>query len=141
MKHNNNMQKVDLQYPGFATEPNKSSLNTIFLQNQDLADDSLNFIRGWFWHMHVKMPGHKKYTPGIPTFATILMYVQGNCDFGEDINTSTESKLNESHYRIPFTDELIDIVSNGFVVNGTKVYVRVKAFICDSAARAFVKCM
>lgn len=49
---------------------------------------------------------------------------------------------NANQFMKPFIDELIIIVSDGLVLpNDIKVNVRVRAFICDSPARAFVKCM
>lgn len=39
----------------------------------------------------------------------------------------------------PFIDELKSVINNGILVNGHQVCVRVRCFICDSPARAFLK--
>lgn len=42
-------------------------------------------------------------------------------------------------YLSPFIDEIIPILKNGLVINGVKLIVRIRCFICDSPARAFIK--
>lgn len=39
----------------------------------------------------------------------------------------------------PFIDELIPILESGLTINGHHVSVRIRCFICDSPARAFIK--
>lgn len=39
----------------------------------------------------------------------------------------------------PFVDEMIDILNNGITVDNHKITVKIRCFICDSPARAFVK--
>lgn len=39
----------------------------------------------------------------------------------------------------PFVCELTEVLSNGVVVNGHKIDVRLRCIICDSPARAFIK--
>lgn len=42
-------------------------------------------------------------------------------------------------YLQPFVDEMRSILEEGLLVNGHKVYVKLRAWICDSPARAFIK--
>lgn len=42
-------------------------------------------------------------------------------------------------YFSPFVDELGTILANGLYINSNKITVKVRCFICDSPARAFVK--
>lgn len=46
---------------------------------------------------------------------------------------------NMSEYLRPFVLELKDILRDGVSINGKKLIVRVRCFICDSPARAFIK--
>lgn len=39
----------------------------------------------------------------------------------------------------PFTEEMRDITTNGVYVNSHKITVRIRCFVCDSPARAYVK--
>ncbi|XP_062549439.1 uncharacterized protein LOC134214008 [Armigeres subalbatus] len=39
----------------------------------------------------------------------------------------------------PFVDEFTDILNNGFFINGNKITIRLRCFICDTPARAFIK--
>lgn len=39
----------------------------------------------------------------------------------------------------PFVDETISILGSGLLINGNHLTVAVRAFICDSPARAFIK--
>lgn len=39
----------------------------------------------------------------------------------------------------PFVDELQDIMTNGVLVNGNIINIRLNCIICDSPARAFIK--
>lgn len=39
----------------------------------------------------------------------------------------------------PFVDELKQILSNGIIVNGFQIKLLLRAFICDSPARSFIK--
>lgn len=39
----------------------------------------------------------------------------------------------------PFVDEMIVILNNGVIVNGHKLTVKIRAFICDTPARSFIK--
>lgn len=47
--------------------------------------------------------------------------------------------LDVNEYLSPFIDELIPILDNGLVVNGHFIRLKIRCFICDSPARAFVK--
>lgn len=42
-------------------------------------------------------------------------------------------------YLTPFVDELKLIVENGIIVNSNQITVKIRCFVCDSPARAFVK--
>lgn len=51
-----------------------------------------------------------------------------------------ESKpQNVKDYLTPFVDEMGIILEHGIMLNGYKISVRIRCFICDSPARAFVK--
>lgn len=51
-----------------------------------------------------------------------------------------ESKPNSVEYYLrPFVEEIKPILENGFEINGHKISVRIRCFICDSPARAFIK--
>lgn len=39
----------------------------------------------------------------------------------------------------PFVDEMIPILNNGVIVNGFRLDVKIRAFICDTPARSFLK--
>lgn len=43
-------------------------------------------------------------------------------------------------YLKPFVDELLLLLENGIDINGHKIYILIGCFICDSPARAFIKC-
>lgn len=45
--------------------------------------------------------------------------------------------LNE--YMSPFVNEISEIINTGIIVNKQKIEVRVRCFICDSPARAYLK--
>lgn len=49
--------------------------------------------------------------------------------------------LSVNDYLKPFVDELIPLLSNGLIVNDKIITLRIRCFICDSPARAFVKGM
>lgn len=42
-------------------------------------------------------------------------------------------------YLSPFVDEIQPILENGIIVNGHQINVKIRCFICDSPARAFIK--
>lgn len=44
-------------------------------------------------------------------------------------------------YLLDFIEELVDLQQNGIVHKGNQFAVNINAFICDSPARAFVKCI
>lgn len=46
---------------------------------------------------------------------------------------------NVNDFLTPFVNELIPILQNGCTVNGHKIKTKIRCFICDSPARAFVK--
>lgn len=39
----------------------------------------------------------------------------------------------------PFANEILPILENGLIINGFALFVKIRAFICDSPARAFIK--
>lgn len=39
----------------------------------------------------------------------------------------------------PFVDKMIPVLNNGVIVNGHKLGVKIRAFICDTPARSFIK--
>lgn len=39
----------------------------------------------------------------------------------------------------PFVDEIEPILQNGLIINGNILSVKIRSFICDSPARAFLK--
>lgn len=39
----------------------------------------------------------------------------------------------------PFVDELLTILNNGIIVNGYKINIHIRCFICDTPARSFIK--
>lgn len=39
----------------------------------------------------------------------------------------------------PFVDELLIILNNGIIINGHKINIRIRCFICDTPARSFIK--
>lgn len=38
-----------------------------------------------------------------------------------------------------FVDELLTILNNGIIINGYKINIRIRCFICDIPARSFIK--
>lgn len=44
-----------------------------------------------------------------------------------------------NEYLTPFVNEAIPLLQNGFSVNGHIISIKIRCFICDSPARAFVK--
>lgn len=51
-----------------------------------------------------------------------------------------ESKpSNVQNYLLPFVEEIKPILQNGLELNGHKISISIRCFICDSPARAFVK--
>lgn len=53
------------------------------------------------------------------------------------LGTSKPDSLEE--FLRPFVNEITDVLNHGFFVNGHKITVRLRCFICDSPARAFIK--
>lgn len=39
----------------------------------------------------------------------------------------------------PFVDEALPILNAGVIINDHKLSIKIRAFICDSPARAFIK--
>lgn len=39
----------------------------------------------------------------------------------------------------PFVDELLTILNNGIIINGYKISIYIRCFICDTPARSFIK--
>lgn len=52
---------------------------------------------------------------------------------GKSKPTSIEEYLQQ------FVDEAVLVLQNGIVINGYILSVKIRAFICDSPARAFIK--
>lgn len=52
---------------------------------------------------------------------------------GQTKPTSLDDFLNQ------YVDELIDVLKHGISINGHKIMVKLRCFICDSPARAFLK--
>lgn len=50
-----------------------------------------------------------------------------------------ESKPNLQPYLTPFVDELTEILKNGMQINGVKVHIKIRCFICDTPARSYIK--
>jgi hypothetical protein len=46
---------------------------------------------------------------------------------------------NVQQYLRPFVEEICPLLQNGIEVNGKKIIIRIRCFICDSPARAFIK--
>lgn len=44
-----------------------------------------------------------------------------------------------SEYLRPFVNELNDLIENDFTLNGHAIIVKIRCFICDTPARAFIK--
>ncbi|KAK4877644.1 hypothetical protein RN001_010150 [Aquatica leii] len=40
-----------------------------------------------------------------------------------------------------FVDDAINIINNGIIINGTFYIIKIKAFVCDAPAKAFIKCI
>jgi len=38
-----------------------------------------------------------------------------------------------------FVDELLTILNNGIIVNGYKINIHIRCFICDTPAKSFIK--
>lgn len=41
---------------------------------------------------------------------------------------------------LQFVNELNDVIRNGVVINGHKIAVKLRCFICDTPARVLLKC-
>lgn len=53
---------------------------------------------------------------------------------------SGKSKPSDLHsYLMPFVEELKTILVDGIRVNGHEISIKIRCFICDSPARAFIK--
>lgn len=46
---------------------------------------------------------------------------------------------NVTNYLTPFVQEIEPLLKNGLEVNGHKISIRIRCFVCDSPARAFIK--
>lgn len=46
---------------------------------------------------------------------------------------------NVVQYMMPFAQEAEPLLRNGLYINGHKIQIRIRCFICDSPARAFIK--
>lgn len=46
---------------------------------------------------------------------------------------------NLSAFLSPFVDEMLEVGMNGIIVNGHKIRISIRCFVCDSPARAFIK--
>lgn len=47
--------------------------------------------------------------------------------------------LDVNAYHSPFIDELVKLMAEGVIINEYKISLKIRCFICDSPARAFVK--
>ncbi|XP_055522712.1 uncharacterized protein LOC129716893 [Wyeomyia smithii] len=47
--------------------------------------------------------------------------------------------LDVTEYLSPFVNEMIPLLQNGQTINGCKIKINIRCFICDSPARAFLK--
>lgn len=47
--------------------------------------------------------------------------------------------LSLQEYLMPFTDEIVYLINNGININSHMLNLKVRCFICDSPARAFIK--
>lgn len=50
-----------------------------------------------------------------------------------------EGKAVLNEYLTPFTNELISLLRTDIVINNKKIRVSIKAFICDTLARSYIK--
>lgn len=50
-----------------------------------------------------------------------------------------EGKAPVNEYLAQFVTELKSLLETGIVINNHKIYVKIKAFICDTPARAYIK--
>lgn len=53
--------------------------------------------------------------------------------YGKGKPNNLDSFLNQ------LVEELIDVINNGILINNHKIIVKLRCFICDSPARAFLK--
>lgn len=47
---------------------------------------------------------------------------------------------NCNDYLKPFVEEMNILLDDGISINGCKIQIAIRCFICDSPARAFIKC-
>lgn len=50
-----------------------------------------------------------------------------------------EGKAVLNEYLAPFVTELNDLLLTGITINNYKITIKIKAFICDTPARAYIK--
>ncbi|EFN83250.1 hypothetical protein EAI_00091, partial [Harpegnathos saltator] len=44
-----------------------------------------------------------------------------------------------NEFLTPFVNELLTILNNGIIINGYKINIHIRCFICDTPARSFIK--
>lgn len=56
-----------------------------------------------------------------------------------DIYQGRGKPSNLSAFLSPFVDEMLEVSKNRIIVNGHKIRISIRCFVCDSPARAFIK--
>lgn len=92
--------------------------------------------------ININIDGLPLHRSSKKTFWPILFNVQEYPEIrpmaiGIFYGNTKPSKVNE--YLSPFVNEIEPILRNGIFINGHKVEIRIRCFICDSPARAFIK--
>lgn len=87
-KHNKVTDLFNKRFPSMVSSigSNRSSINTLFLQNRVIGVESLDFLRGWFHKCAVKMPGYPVNVDRneVPRFDDVISLAMGATQFGVD---------------------------------------------------------
>lgn len=94
--------------------------------------------------INTNIDGLPLYKNGTDQIWPILCNVKENPDLKPMIigifHGKTKPKKVEEFLK-PFVDELLPLLQTGIVINNHKITIKLRAFICDSPARAFIKGM
>ncbi|XP_055605845.1 uncharacterized protein LOC129754015 [Uranotaenia lowii] len=92
--------------------------------------------------ININVDGLPIFKSSLKNFWPILCSVQEFPEmppFAVGIYYGTAKPKDASEFLTPFIDELLPILEAGMTVNGYLITVKIRCFICDSPARAFIK--
>lgn len=92
--------------------------------------------------LNINIDGLPIYNNGKAQFWPILFNIEGFSEIkpmiiGLFYGHSKPGKVED--FLQPFVDEILPILTNGLLINGFQMNVKIRVFICDSPARSYIK--